>query len=1112
MSHLPQHHDLVSIAQHWARARGDDCVFSYSLDGETETERLTFAQLDARARAIAATLQAAGAQDRTVMLIYAGDAAFFAAFLGCLYARVVAVPIPVGRTLAARVAAIVDDCAPVLALSTEEHAAAGRMAFALHPKTASIPWLATDAVAGELAGDWRPPRIDGATLAYLQYTSGSTAEPKGVMVSHGNILANLRDIHQTYAVDDDSISVSWLPHFHDMGLIQGYLEPVFAGRPSHVFPPKVFVKQPHTWLRAISRHRATHSGAPNFAFQLCVDAIGPAARDGLDLSSWRAAYTGAEPVQPASLAAFAGAFAPHGFRAAALRPCYGLAEATLLVTSSDAHYTDSIRQLDRAALEAHRVAPARPGAPSCAVVGCGPARGETSVAIVDPVIGERLADGDVGEIWISGPGVSSGYWERDDLNDALFRARLRGDARAWLRSGDLGFIQQGELYITGRVDDLIIVYGRNLYPNDIELTVLASHPALGASGAAVFGFAGDGGTRIGVAAELRREVAQGFDGDAIAAAIRQAVGEHHEVQVDLVALLPPGRLPRTTSGKPRRSACRQALLAGELPCLYRSRSSAPVVPEGIVADLAASLRQGTREAAESLAIGQLRRFVAPAVGVAAEQLAAEITIAGLGLDSLQQVQLRNRIEVAFGLAVPVDLSHMTLRRLAGELVERARAPEAPGEPEPTPAGPVPLSPVQSAFLAGAQEDIDHCNLSMMLEASAPVSALVAAATAVVSREESLALRFAREAGEWVQRYAGPPDESVVSVVDMTGVPAGKRSAAIERHAADVQTSLDVGRGPLFRAVVYDHGPGVAARLLVVGHWLAVDALSMKILFDRIQAAVDREMRGEPTGLRARPASSFVQWARRRAARPGDEQLEADLAWWSEAAARVPPWLPVELEGANDFASSREVTSILGAAQTASLLAVAAAHGATPADLLAAAYARAVAFWAGHPRALVAVTTHGRDEASAGLVGRIAGWFPALIEVGRSASGRAALDDVLRQLRAIPHGGATFAELCATAREPARSRLAPLAHPELQLDYLGGLYEDVSERSLFRPARERSGPDFSRSHERPFTLRLSGFTMRSQLSLTLDYSTSRLRPETAEALLQAIRGELLGFLP
>jgi len=351
----------------------------------------------------------------------------------------------------------------------------------------------------------------------------------------------------------------------------------------------------------------------------------------------------------------------------------------------------------------------------------------------------------------------------------------------------------------------------------------------------------------------------------------------------------------------------------------------------------------------------------------------------------------------------------------------------------------------------------------------------------------------------------------VAVVDMSGIAEGTRGAAIERHAADVQGSFDVGRGPLFRAVVYDLGPGVGARLLVVGHWLAVDALSMKILFDRIQSAVEQEMRGEPNRLRARP--SFVQWSRRRATSLAGDELAGHLDYWSGVAAQVPPWLPLDVEGGtNDFASSREVTAVLGADRTAALLATSAARGTTPAALLAAAYARAVAIWAGHPRALVAITTHGRDQDSAGLVGRIAGWFPALIEVGRGASGAAALDDVLGQLRAIPHGGATFAQLSAAAREPERSLLARLAHPELQLDYLGGLYEDVSERSLFRPARERSGPDFSPTHERPFTLRLSGFTMRSQLSITLDYSASQLRPQTAEALLQAIRGELLGFLP
>ena len=1109
---LDNHHDLVSIAQEWAARRPDALVFSYSPDGESESERLTFAALDARARAIAGALQAAGAQDRTVMLIYAGDASFFTAFLGCLYARVVAVPIPVGRALPARIAAIVEDCAPVMALSTEEHAQAGRMAFALHPKTAAIPWLATDRVAGELAASWRPPRIDGATLAYLQYTSGSTAEPKGVMVSHGNILANLRDIHQTYAVDEESISVSWLPHFHDMGLIQGYLEPLYAGRPSFVFAPRVFVKQPHTWLRAIARHRATHSGAPNFAFQLCVDAIEPAAREGLDLSSWRAAYTGAEPVQPATLAAFAAAYAPHGFRATSLRPCYGLAEATLLVTSSDGHYTDSILHLDRAALAADRVVPAGPDAPGCAVVGCGGTRPDTALAIVDPASRERRADGEVGEIWVSGPGVSAGYWEREELSESVFRARLRGDPRRYLRTGDLGFTRGGELYITGRVDDLIIVYGRNLYPNDIELTVVGSHRALAPAGAAVFGVSGEHGTRIGVVAELRREEVPGFDGDRIAAAIRRAVAEQHEVQVDQIALLPPGKLLRTTSGKPRRSACRQALLAGELPSLYQSRAGGGAEALSGILALAASLREGTRAEAEQHAIAELRRYLAPVVGVAADQLDEEFTVAGLGLDSLQQVQLRNRIEAAFGLALPVDLSDLTLRRLAGVLVDRARDPGRGQPPDPVDSapGPVPLLPLQRAFLAGAPEDdLDHVNLSMMLEVSAevPAAAVVAAVAAVVEREESLALRYRRTGEGWEQRHGDPPGSSIVSLVDVGEVAEDGRGAAIERHAAEVQASIDVARGPLARAVVFDVGPGKPARLLVVAHWLAVDALSMKILFDRVHVALERVMRGEPTPP---AAPSFVRWARKRIAPAADA---AELAYWTAAADRVPPPLPVELSGgANDFTASREVTCLVGADGTAAILDAAAGRGTTMAALLAAAYARAVARWAGRPRVLLGITTHGRDEANAGVVGRIAGAFPALLEVDPAADGGAALDDLLRQLRAIPHGGAGFAHLAASEPDPARAALlSRLAHPELQLDYLGGLYADLPERSLLRPAVERSGPDFSPHHARPFVLRLSGFTLRGRLSLTLDYSAGQLRPETAGALLHAIRDQLLGFV-
>jgi acyl-CoA synthetase (AMP-forming)/AMP-acid ligase II len=430
---------------------------------------------------------------------------------------------------------------------------------------AGVRWGTSEETVG--SGDaWRHPRPAADTPAHLQYTSGSTATPKGVIVTHGNLLRNLQDMDLGWRHEADSVIVSWLPHFHDMGLVYGVLEPIFAGVTCYLMPPVSFMQKPLRWLQAISTFKATHSAAPNFAYDLCVRKIKPDDRLALDLSRWSVAVNGAEPIRAETLNRFAAAFGAAGFRDTAFCPGYGLAEATLKVTATPRGRGAVCLTVDGAALGRGRVAAVRPGEPGArTLVSCGMSAIDTDVVIVDPDARRRCGAEEVGEVWVAGSVVAAGYWNRPADTADTFGARLIDEDRGpFLRTGDLGFLSGGELYIAGRLKDLIIIRGQNHYPQDIEQTVESLGSMLRSHGCAAFSVDVDGEERLIVAQEVERE-ARGADLPDLQGRIRQAVAEAHEVYVYDVVILRAGALPRTSSGKIRRQACRLAYTEGTLP-------------------------------------------------------------------------------------------------------------------------------------------------------------------------------------------------------------------------------------------------------------------------------------------------------------------------------------------------------------------------------------------------------------------------------------------------------------------------------------------------------------------------------------------------------------------
>ena len=560
--------------------------------GEEEGERWTYADLDLKARIIAAKLQGIGAAGQRILLLHPPGLDFIAAFFGCLYAGAVAIPAPSPRPnkASSRLQSIIGDARPRAALTTSALLPVIRRHMTEIPEAGGMSCLATDSLPQDLERRWREPSLGGDTLAFFQYTSGSTSTPKGVMVSHSNIMSNSEQVERTLGHSDDSVIVSWLPHFHDMGLIYGILHSVYRGVPSYLMAPTYFLQRPYRWLHAISRFKGTHTAAPNFAYEMCVRKISPELRDNLDLSSWEVAVNGAEPVRAETMQEFAEYFRPSGFRETTFCPAYGLAEATLKITASRNGEAPAYCAVSPAALERGRVVEALEGQEGGRVlVGCGRPSTDTMVMIVDLESSRLCPPNTVGEIWVSGAGVTSGYWQRPDDNERAFGARLAdtGDG-PFLRTGDLGFMRDGQLYITGRIKDMMIVAGRNHYPQDIELTVEQSHAAIRKGCCAAFSVEADGEEKVVVVAEVDRHfkpvmqknegkppdaTTSGRDdrrqpfrpdfysrppinGDEIVKAIRKDVAESHELQLYNVILLKPGAVCKTSSGKIQRYACR----------------------------------------------------------------------------------------------------------------------------------------------------------------------------------------------------------------------------------------------------------------------------------------------------------------------------------------------------------------------------------------------------------------------------------------------------------------------------------------------------------------------------------------------------------------------------
>ncbi|MBA2664132.1 MAG: AMP-binding protein [Bradymonadaceae bacterium] len=673
-------------------------------DGEADDSRMSFAEVDGRARAIGARLQAQMKPGDRALLLYPPSLEYVEAFFGCLYAGVVAVPAyppdpsRLNRTLP-RLQAIIKDAELDVVLTTGPLAQMAQFLFAGYGELERLVLIATDEVELELASSWKDPGVGQGDLAFLQYTSGSTGQPKGVMLSHQNLIYNSSLIQAGFGLDAHDVAMHWLPLYHDMGLIGAVLQPLHLGNTGVIMSPIDFLKRPFRWVQAMSRYKCNGTGAPNFAYDLAVRKTSLAERDTLDLSAWHVACNGAEPIRRETLQRFSDFFEPVGFRPTAHIPSYGLAECTLIVSAKPVASHPLSLELDRAALEDNRVELARPGRESAELMSCGILQGDFEVAIVDPHTRRRVGADGVGEIWLRGTSVARGYWNRAQLNEEIFCAYIAvSDEGPYFRSGDLGFMRNDEIFITGRHKDLIIIRGTNHYPQDIEWTVEATHASLRSGCGAAFSVDDGGEERLIIVHEV--DVRDGLEVATLAPAVAGAVTASHDVSPAAVVLIAARSIDKTSSGKIQRRATRQAYLEDRLEVVYKwapnaadpAQAERKVEAAAVASSPKVGLGGGHLSKPGRAIEAWLRTRLSEELGLKREAIDLGATFASLGMGSMEAVGLVGELERWLEVAIPVTTlyDHPTIealaRHLAGagadasEINAQARPEAALGEP------------------------------------------------------------------------------------------------------------------------------------------------------------------------------------------------------------------------------------------------------------------------------------------------------------------------------------------------------------------------------------------------------------------------------------------------
>jgi len=874
--------NLIEILLRRAADTPDRIALRFLGDGQHVSETFTYARLSEEARAIAAHLQQVASAGDRALLLYPSGPHYVTAFFGCLYAGVIAVPAYPPESAQPqhleRLLSIIRDAEPRLILTESAALPAIEAATKLWSAASALQIVATDRVAGSQATVWRMPEIASDGIAFLQYTSGSTAAPKGVMVGHDNIIANEKAMQTAFSITADDVVLSWLPLFHDMGLIGALLQPIFSGAQTVLMAPQHFIERPIRWLRAIAEFRVTVSGGPNFAYRLCVDRINASALEGLDLGSWQVAFCGAEPIRAATLHAFKDKFSAYGFDERAFYPCYGLAEATLFVTGGGRGRGAQVSRFAPQALSEHVASADDAGEP---LVGCGSSVKQHGIVVADAVSGQTFSDdGRVGEILVRGPSIAKGYWQNAAASEKTFEFR---DGDRWLHTGDLGFLSRGELFVTGRLKDLIIARGRNLYPQDIENTVEAEIEIIRRGRVAAFPVEIDGVEGIGIAAEVSRGARKFLDSRAVFAAISEAVALAHQEAPSVILLLNSGALPRTSSGKLQRAACREGWRSRSLDSFARFERGQTQSPGADESPLV------SKTELELIAIWK------DVLGLA--EISRDDTFFAAGGSSLVAVQMAARVQDMFGVPLVLsDFLHTPSIRALAERIDKARLEGLSTQIlRITPVsrdGVLPLSHAQQRlwFLWKLQPASAAYNISgaVRLRGKLDDSALRRSFDRLIARHESLRTTFAEAEGR-VHQVIHASRAVLIENVDLHHVADAARETEARRlAAAEALAPFDLESGPLVRVKLLrladqDHV------LLLTLHHIVSDGWSMNVLAEELARLYSAFSSGAEADLPPLPLQ-YADYASWHGEWLGSGELHRQLTYWKSRLGDEQPVL------------------------------------------------------------------------------------------------------------------------------------------------------------------------------------------------------------------------------
>ncbi len=1018
---------LVDILRWRAERQPDRLAYRFLADGEVEEATFTYAELDRRAPAIGAFLQDLSARGARALLLYPASLDYVAAFFGCLYGGIVAVPAypPRPNRPMPRIRTIVADAQATVTLTTSAVYGSVERRVEELPDLKALTWRSTDDLDLGWAERWQDPRVDRDTLAFLQYTSGSTASPKGVMVTHGNLLHNENLIKNACEHTADTPCVSWLPLYHDLGLIGNMIQSMYVGTPCTLMAPVSFLQSPVRWLKAISQYGGHTSGGPNFAYELCVYKVAPEQREGLDLSSWRVAFNGAEPVRQETLRKFAKVYAPYGFRPEALYPCYGLAETTLIVSAGTKHERHVATPFRSDELGKNRVVPAGEGDPSRVLVGCGRILGDLEAVIADPETRERRPEGMVGEIWVKGGSIAQGYWNRPDVTEETFHAYTTDGAGPFLRTGDLGFLWGGELYITGRQKDLVIIRGTNHYPQDLELTAERAHRALRPGSGAAFSVDVDGEERLVIVQEVQRE-ARNADVDEIAAAVRKALADDHEVQLHALALIKPGSVPKTTSGKIQRRQSKADFLEGRLDLVGLWKEGGASTSEAVDAG-PAELKN--RDDVVLWLAGRL----AAAANVRLSDISPSRAVADYALDSLKAIELMHEIETRTGVSLPMEsfFGGITLGQIADQVAGGLGKTEAPAEvlrlePAGPESGSFPLSDGQKAlwFLWRLEPGSAAYNMPTAVRVVSPVEsgALQAAFQALVDRHPALRTTFAVEDGEPVQKVHEKMGVSFMEE-DASG---WNDDELMRRLDEEANRAFDLEAGPLLRVRLYRRSAQESVLLLTMHHIIS-DFWSVAVLARELGAYYSALVAGRPVEM-ARPELRFTDYVHWQREALGGAEGDSQLGYWKQALGGELPVLDLPTDRPRPPVQTYQGDAVsfrVGPDVTKRVRALGQERQSTMYMTLLAAFQAMIHRYAGQSDLLVGSPSAGRGRAR---LSGVVGYFVNPVVLRSDASGDPTFSDFLAATRRTVLGAfehqdypfPTLVERLQPQRDPSRS--------------------------------------------------------------------------------------------